>query len=906
MRKKASRRFYLAALMGSVALAGISQPAMAQTAKAERNFDIPAGDLGGALRAFADATGLQMVFSTPVVDGQRSSGVKGAMSPSDALTRLLAGTGLSANIAGNTATIEGSRAGADGELVTGAVQVEGVQGSQYFGGAGQAAGVNGTNGSSDITATEGTGSFTSGALTIGSKAPQAMKDVPQSISVLTSERLEQQNVTDFTSAMRQLPGVTLVQQNTSMNTAFYSRGYQITNFQLDGGAPLSTDLGFQPQIDMSVYDHVELLRGASGLFNGYGTPGGIVNLVRKKPLDHAQFVFDAQAGSWSNYRVVADATSPLALDGHLRGRLVMTYQANHYFYDTAKDNKTLVYGIAELDLTPTTLVTAGINYTRQNSVPWGFGLPRYQDGTDLKLPRSTCFCFPWNRWNLDTREIFGAVEQKIGDDWNLKFNVTQNRQSTDRKLGSAFGAIDPTTLRGTAMDGQQYLSTTDQFSAEVVLNGAFQLFGNRQEIIIGANRSTSNADGSLSSGSLVAGTADAPYRPYPGGPEFYYGSPDGSYPPIDVFNFDPENPLYNEPPAGVWASRQTKYRISQSGVYMNLRLTAFDRLHLMTGLRWSRYATDTLSDYLCTDATGDCAGKQVGVDAFLSIPLKNSTTEFSWPPPVNLSFDATKNLTFYAGYTDIYVSQGRTLTVDGKPLPPITGGNWEGGVKWASKDGRLNVALSAYRMTRKGFATFLSGSTYFEDPNGNSCCYVASPDNKEKSSGIDLDISGEISRGWQISASYNYNDNKYVSVSPDRPLTSIQPHHLYKLWMSYDFGAAGHTGVLSGLTVSGGVNGQSSGFYSGTVCTSGYYAPYPEYPSYLVCNTPKVPYNFTVPPYAVASARIDYKLSDKWSLAVNLENIFDKTYYQSVGQSVDYGNWYGTPRSVTASLRAKW
>jgi len=61
-----------------------------------------------------------------------------------------------------------------------------------------------------------------------------------------------------------------------------------------------------------------------------------------------------------------------------------------------------------------------------------------------------------------------------------------------------------------------------------------------------------------------------------------------------------------------------------------------------------------------------------------------------------------------------------------------------------------------------------------------------------------------------------------------------------------------------------------------------------------------------VPAYAVLSGRVDYRISDVWSLAINLDNIFDKTYYQTVGSTPTSGNWYGSPRSVTATVRAKW
>src|SRR5262249_46555338 len=116
--------------------------------------------------------------------------------------------------------------------------------------------------SNDVTATEGTGSFTTGAMTIGSKAPRAIKDTPQSVSVITAERIEQQHLTDLTDALRQAPGVSLA-QSSSLTSTFYSRGFTISNIQIDGNAPLVRDNTSSPccyaaQIDVSQYDHVEL------------------------------------------------------------------------------------------------------------------------------------------------------------------------------------------------------------------------------------------------------------------------------------------------------------------------------------------------------------------------------------------------------------------------------------------------------------------------------------------------------------------------------------------------------------------------------------------------------------------------------------------------------------------------
>ncbi|MBO9601863.1 MAG: TonB-dependent siderophore receptor [Novosphingobium sp.] len=916
--------------VSSLAAALYAVPASAQERSADYDFNIPSQSLPRTVSQIAEKAGLEVLYPAQGQNTAQAAPVKGRMNADAALARALAGSGYTYHYTRpNVITLEKAPEGnGDGEVVTGVVSVEGVKdGSAYFGRAGQAAGVNGVNGSRDITATEGTGSFTSGALTIGSKVAQALKDVPQSISVLTSERLEQQNVTDFTTAMKQLPGITLVQGTTSLETNFYSRGFTITSIQVDGGAPLTTQFGFYPQIDMSIYDHVELLRGAAGLFNGYGDPSGTVNLVRKKPLDHEQFSVEAQAGSWQNYRIVADATSPLALDGKLRGRLVMTYQDNHYFYDTAKDNKTLIYGIAEFDATPTTLVSAGVNYTRQDSVPWSGGLPRYLNGDDLKLPRSTSLMFPWNRWDFGTREIFGAVEQKIGSDWTFKLNLTQDRQTSSRKLGYSYGAVNPTNGLGPQLQGIYNDLASDQFSAEATLSGAFMLFGQRQEVTAGANRVASDGGGQVSYAGLIGGTSSAPYQPYPGGPVYCgsrTGCPAGSiplvYPPFDVLNFNPDDPLYSEPRNPLPTTRYLVNGQVQSGAYVNLRLTAFDRLHLITGLRWSRYESKYVDESLCTTVTGSCAGKAIG-DVRSSGSYPYSDDDISWPPPVNLSFDVTKALTVYAGYTDIYLSQANYLDANLKPLAPITGSNWEAGAKWAPLGGKLNLSLAAYRIRKNGIATPdpNSSSSYVETPPGSGiyCCFAADPNQTYESKGIDLEATGELLPGWQVSASYVYNENVYkgstFGSSQGLPIVSIAPRHLYKLWTSYDFGAAGYAGALGGLTLSGGVNGQSSGYNEGSTCVTLDPASVPNSltGAQACLDDPNddtdgfQDYRFTVPAYAVFSARIDYRLSDIWSLAVNLENILDKTYYQTTG-GVTGGNWYGAPRSFTAMLRAKW
>jgi len=90
---------------------------------------------------------------------------------------------------------------------------------------------------------------------------------------------------------------------------------------------------------------------------------------------------------------------------------------------------------------------------------------------------------------------------------------------------------------------------------------------------------------------------------------------------------------------------------------------------------------------------------------------------------------------------------------------------------------------------------------------------------------------------------------------------------------------------------------------SGTVCAE--FSP-PDLQGLVACLPGRtIPYDYVVPAYAVVSGSVNYKLSERWALAVNIENIFDKSYYSATASSA-YGNWYGTPRSFTAALRGRW
>jgi len=651
-------------------------------------------------------------------------------------------------------------------------------------------------------------------------------------------------------------------------------------------------------------------------------------LVRKRPLDHDQFIVELQGGSWNKYRGVLDATGPLGFNGALRGRLIATYQSNHYFYDRAYDKRLVLAGVIELDLSRKTLLTGGVEYTRQDSLPVYGGVPRYMDGSDIGLPRSTCYCFQWQRYNFQSLTPYAQIEQAIGDNLVLKAKVSRPDQNTFQKV-AYLGAYDITRESAYAsVNGTQYERSSAQTQIELTATGSFKFLGNMQKFAAG----------------YAVTSGDHPYLVQMLNEDIFnqyldYSKPFAGYPAFNIFNF---NPNFLSEPGAPTSEIDTVYlsgRYAYSNAYVSfdfVPLPFLRRLHFLTAVRWSgvkfhdrqdRYCTKYLYDLIvqynlvndpgwATCNAADEVGKPtpVGSSAYLSSLDKSyNDGSFAWPPQVKIRYDATDKISIFGGYNSIYTQSNRLyqqtkLDVNGNQLLPTTGSNIEGGIKYSNSQSTINGSLSVYRTETYGGAVELPASQCINLP-ADRACVINAPRaaNYTSSKGVDLELSGELSKGLQLNASLNYNENKSVtdlskigrqSTYTSNTAFTIFPKIMYKLWASYSFSDGSFARGVSFLL---GVQGQSSSYFRGSACPQ----PGPvDFPSgQPTCLVNPVDYAFTVPARAILSIGGSYKLSDRYMIQFNVDNVLDKTYYQSGGTLIS--NWYGAPRNVTITLTGK-
>ena len=290
--------------------------APAQQQNSVHSFDIAPGSLTEVLSHFASAAGAAISFDGRQTEGLKSPGLKGAFAVSEGFARILRGSGLQAEPQANGTYVLRPVPVVGSALELGATNING----QMLG-----------------ATTENSGSYTTGAVTIG-KGEHSLNETPQSITVMTRKMLDDQNLNTIDQVMEKTPGIT-VYDSTMGGKYFYSRGFRMSGQYQYDGVPLDMgNLYVQADSfsqDMAYYDRVEILRGAAGMMKGAGGTAGGVNFVRKRGQTSAHTDITLSGGSWDNYRGQVDTGGPLNESGTLRGRAVVAEQSRHYFVDDA-------------------------------------------------------------------------------------------------------------------------------------------------------------------------------------------------------------------------------------------------------------------------------------------------------------------------------------------------------------------------------------------------------------------------------------------------------------------------------------------------------------------------------------------------------------------------------------------
>ncbi|AIC21250.1 MULTISPECIES: TonB-dependent siderophore receptor [Pseudomonas] len=787
----------------------LTLPLMAQVQAQEIHFNIAAQSMASALQEFGRQANLQVLYSPDDVQGKRSNALSGSYSPERAIAAMLNGTGVAYSLKGNSVTILNRASAGSLELGTSTITAQGLD-----------------------STTEDTGSYTTGPMQTASKLALTARETPQSVTVITRQRMDDQNMKTLEDVLKATPGISVTKDGPQRPT-FYSRGFAIENLMVDGLSNdlshyLSRDMNSTP--DMAIFDRVEVVRGATGLMQGAGNPSAAVNMVHKRPTATPRVTLTGSAGSWDNYRTEFDASNALNESGTLRGRIVTAYQTKDSFQDFVSSERSVFYGITEADLNEDTTFTFGIsNQNANNNTSWG-GLPVAADGSDLHLKRSTYLGSDWEFWDQDNTTAFTRLEYRFANDWKMLLAASKSWSDL-----SMLGSIPMRTWQSDYVEFGQNIGRYDykdkQSSYDGYVSGPFSLFGRTHELVVGASK------------------RDLKFK--------------GKGLPIDLETHTDLNNPSGIPKPDMSANPWTQDRTSElKSTYVTTRLNLADDLKLILGGRLDWY------DY---DVTTTWNGKPSST----SLPNKvtRNLTRYA-----GVIYDLDQHHSVYVSYTDIFKPQTE-LDASNNALKPIEGKNYEMGIKGEYFDGALNASAAIFRIDQENRAKLLNPILC---PPGNDCYEAAG---EVRSQGIELEINGSLAPGWQLGAGYTYASVKYTKDSdPTKEGTLFDtdiPRHVFKAFTTYQL-----PGDLNRWTIGGGLYRQNTIYNKGTN-------------EYLTTFD----YHIEQKAYTLVDLMTSYKASENVNIRLNLNNVFDKRYYQSISSNTDYGNnFYGDPRNAMVTV----
>lgn len=742
----------LLASVPTVTVSAASEPVASR--EQTRAYAIPAGNLDQALNRFASESGILLSADGHLTVGKRSAGLSGSYGVGEGLARLLAGTGLRAiNVGGNYAL---------------AVAVE-TQGAVELG-------ATSIQGAALETRSEGSGGYTSSRpSSTATKLGLSLKETPQSVTVITRQRLDDQKLSNITDVLEATVGVSTFNQGigTDLDQP-YSRGFMISNYLVDG-LPKSSSKMFSLQASTAMFDRVEVVRGATGLMSGMGSPGASINMVRKRPTAQNQASVSAEAGSWDHYGVGTDVSGPLNSAGTIRSRLVLDHKDQNSWLDRYESRASLAYGITEFDLSDQTLLSVGFSYqSNDNEQPMRSGVPLYylndySNGTRINLPRSYNNAPDWSYYDTRQSNLFVSLDHSFANGWSGKVEVSRSRNEQDAISYYQYGEIDPTTGLGSSITPAKWVETNTVNSLDAYATGPFSLLGREHELVAGVALSHTDIK-SDNYGWLYSWNSN--YNGTLGNIRDWNGS-------------GANRPVFNS--TGKTDTEETQY-----SAYLTSRFNLTDATHLIVGSRvmdWKRNAQ--------TISTSGVRSKQDKTESGVVVPF------------AGLIYDLDDTWSLYSSYTQIFNPQSATARdINNSPLDPEEGTAYEAGIKAAFNDGRLNANLALFRVEQDNVAEYDATISAYRSLQGIT------------TEGVELEASGELSQGWNIAGGYAYSLSE--DAQGNRAMSRI-PRHNVKGFTTYRL-----SGALDKLTIGGGFNWKSRYGFEGE--------GYPEQGSYMLIS----------------------------------------------------------------------
>lgn len=664
--------------------------------------DIPNAVLalpGGNFEQFSPAEGIALVSLTNAPDNQVRVAITGTDAPPAV---ALTATGL-------TVTLGEAVAGAEDEAIQ--VVVTGEQDEGY-------------NPSNASTAT---------------RTDTPLRDIPQSITVVPRQVLEDRNVRTINEAVQTVPGVLDAGDIFGAPSGgVFIRGFDqrfTRTGNLRDGVP---DADYIDIIPIGTVERVEVLRGPASVLYGAVEPGGVINRVTRQPLSEPYYQASLEAGNYGYFQPSIDLSGPLTADQNVLYRLIGGYERSNYIQPFVEEELTTIAPSLTVNFGEQTNVNIYYEYARYFSDAPKTDAAFLSDGS--LTPRDLYLGYPIPGLYAITNHRFGyRFTHEFNENLQLRQNLAISRADfIDNRSGSVVTIEDD---RFFTIGTSENESSRNNYFGQIDLLAEFETGSISHQLLIGFDAS------------LLEDDYTALFDP-------------------NVPIFDIRNPNYDYVPEELVPEFDRLTRIISYAAYIQDQIALSDSLKLLIGGRY---------DWLSNDTQGGEPG-ELG-----TVETRQTQNDGAFSPRVGLVYQPSDTISLYASYSQSF-NQLVGLSQDGSAFEPTRGTQYEIGIKTDFLD-RLSATLAAYHITQTNVITTDPNNPDFEIQTG-----------EQRHRGIEVDVGGEILKGWNIIASYAFTNAR---ITEDSTFSGNQvggvPEHQASLWTTYQIQSGSFEGLGFGL-----------------------------------------------------------------------------------------------------------
>jgi iron complex outermembrane receptor protein len=593
----------------------------------------------------------------------------------------------------------------------------------------------------------------------------SIMETPVNIQVVPQQVLKDQQAIRLERATQNVSGVYLSNQTQGQPVdEFVIRGFPSNFTTYRDWFPLGQAGGFTGKRDVANLERIEILKGPASILFGRIEPGGIVNLVTKRPMPLWYGMLQQQFGSFRFYRTHADVTGPVTADGALLVRLNMAYETAGSFREFITNERVFLAPVLQWNLSEKTKATVELDYLKRDDVP-DYGLPVL--GTrpaPVSIRRNFGEATDFMRSNQYV--VVQSLTHQLAPNWTVIQRFTANLSDEEDQSTFLDIGLDPDGRTLNRFQAPQRIHQRDLWGT-LQLAGRFDTWRLRHRVLVGGDGYTSRSKDFINDNATVFDPAFA-------------------VPTIDLFN-----PVHGGFTLLAPSTATELFKTTQQwfGLFAQDQIELPYRLHLLAGFRY------------------DNAEQRQTVTPDASFGSNGSSHDTRVSPRVGVLWRPQPALALYGNYVENFGLPNLGRTRNDTPLNPEIAKQWELGVKTELWDGRFLATLAYFNVTKRNI------SAPDPDPLFAALGFGVNV-GESRSRGLELDMAGEILPGLKLIGTYAYTD---ATVTKDQDADGFGnpgnqgnrlpgvPRHGGSIWTTYTV----QDGVLRHVTLGGGMVARS-------------------------------------------------------------------------------------------------